>query len=251
MKVSLVIPVYNEAEHLHQFFEKLFETAIHDDIEYVVVDDHSSDSSWEIVTKWATRKPQLCCYRQSKNIGKGAALHKGIELAAGEIIAIQDADFEYDPRDLKKLIQPILADEADVVYGNRFAKNRPQVHRTTHYLINRFLTLLSNLMSGLYIGDMETCYKVFRADVLKPIELVSKRFGFEPEITAKIAKLRLRIQEHAISYYPRTYLEGKKINWKDGVAALWFIFYFNLRPLSPKTRQAIPHKYIPKGRQWL
>jgi glycosyltransferase involved in cell wall biosynthesis len=243
MKLSLIIPVFNEADHLNQFFEKLIATPVHDDIEYVVIDDYSTDTSWEIVTKWAEKNSRICCHRQSVNSGKGSALHKGIELASGGIIAIQDADFEYDPRDLKKLIQPVIANQADVVFGNRFAKNRPQVHRTMHYVGNRLLTLFSNIMSGLYLGDMETCYKVFRADLLKPLELVSKRFGFEPEITAKIAKLKVRIEEYPISYVPRTYLEGKKIGWRDGVAALWFIVYFNLSPLSQKSLKALPRKY--------
>ncbi len=250
MKLSLVIPVYNEAEHLEDFFEKLKKKSIHPEVEYIIVDDHSSDDSWGVIQA-LSKKHNIVIYRQERNIGKGAALHKGIELATGDIIAIQDADFEYDPSDLGSLIRPIVLGEADVVYGSRFRKSSHQVHRTFHYLVNRILTLLSNLMSGLYLTDMETCYKVFRADIIKAIELESQRFGFEPEITAKISKLRIRVQEYPIAYYPRNYDEGKKINWKDGVAALWFVLKYNLRPLSKQTISKMPEKYISGGRQWL
>lgn len=249
-KVSLVIPVYNEAGHLQAVLDKLYELKLPCQPEFVIVDDCSKDGSWEIIEKNKSR-PDVIAFRQPQNAGKGAALHRGFELATGDIILVQDADFEYDPDDLPKLIQPLIDDKADVVFGSRFRKESAQVHRTFHYLINRFLTILSNLMSGLYLSDMETCYKIFRADIIKNLSLEAKRFGFEPEVTAKIAKLKLRMREFPISYYPRTYQEGKKINWKDGVASLWFILKFNLRGLTPDELRKLPPKYIPNTKQWL
>jgi len=244
LKLSLVIPVYNESPHLQEFFERLFKIKYQVPVEYIIVDDRSTDQSWQIVQEAAKQNTAVRAFRQDVNRGKGAALHKGFELASGEIIAVQDADFEYDPRDLIKLIQPIIDDQADIVFGSRFRATTAQVHNTFHYLINRLLTMISNIFSGLYLSDMETCYKVFRADILKSMDLESKRFGFEPEVTALVAKLRVRVHEYAISYFPRGYLEGKKINWKDGVAALWFIFKYNAKPLSAKTRKAMPAKYL-------
>jgi len=243
MKLSLVIPVYNEGPHLKEFFDKLFDIKIYDDVEYVVIDDHSSDDSWDIIESVA-KNQNITSFRQPYNQGKGAALHKGFKLASGDIIAVQDADFEYDPNDLPKLIKPIIEDEADVVYGIRFGPHVKQVHRTFHYMVNMLLTLFSNLMSGLYVRDMETCYKVFKAEIIKALELESKKFGFEPEVTAKISKLNIRMHQYPISYYPRGYIEGKKINWQDGVAALWFIIKFNLMPLSEKTLKVLPEKYV-------
>lgn len=250
-KLSLIIPVYNEASHLENFFRILMEVELPCSAEYVFVDDHSSDNSWEIIQKLTTGRSDCIAYRQDKNKGKGAALHKGIELASGDIVVVQDADFEYDPTDLPKLVEPVLEDKADVVYGSRFHKGRNQVHRTMHYLINRFLTLMSNMLSGLYLTDMETCYKVFRADIIKGLILESQRFGFEPEVTAKIAKLKIRVHEYPISYFPRNYLEGKKITWRDGVAALWFIFKFNVEKIEKQVNDNLPKAYIPGSRQWL
>ena len=152
----------------------------------------------------------------------------GFDIATGDIIGVQDADFEYDINEVPSLIKPIVNNQADVVYGSRFKKNVYQVHRTYHYFINRFLTVLSNIVSGVYLTDMETCYKFFRSEILKDMNLESNRFGFEPEVTAKIATKHFRIFELPISYYPRSYLQGKKITWKDGIAALRHIFYFNL-----------------------
>ncbi len=252
MKLSLLIPVYNEAGHLDRFFAGLTQIKFKNDVEFVVVDDCSKDTSWEIIERWRAKLPAgtMLTHKQPVNQGKGAALHQAIAMATGTVIAVQDADFEYDPNDIDKLVLPIAEGKADVVYGSRFRRDSPQVHRTFHYLVNRILTLLSNLLSGLYVSDMETCYKVFRADILKALRLETKRFGFEPEVTAKIAKLKVRVQEFPVSYFPRSYLDGKKISWKDGVAALWFIVKFNLKPLDPETARALP-QLVPGSRQWL
>lgn len=250
-KISLVIPVYNEAEHLQRFLEKIDALQLPAPKELVFVDDCSKDGSAELVEAFKF-KSEWQLLRQERNQGKGAALRLGIQKASGAIIGIQDADFEYAPTDIPSLVAPLLNDQADVVYGSRFKKSNPQVHRTFHYLVNRLLTMLSNICSGLYLTDMETCYKFFRADIIKNILLESNRFGFEPEVTAKIARLKVRVQELPISYFPRNYLEGKKITWKDGVAALRHIVHFNLidKP-SRSYGPALPRHYIPKGSQWL
>lgn len=253
MKVSLIIPVFNEANHLRPFYDSLIKVKLPCDVQYVIVDDRSTDSSWEITQAFIRDHADLdvISFRQEHNQGKGAALHKGIELATGQIIAIQDADFEYDPSDLPKLLTPILDKKCDVVFGSRFHRSGHQVHRTFHYLVNRSLTILSNLMSGLYLTDMETCYKVFKSEIIKSIHLESKRFGFEPEVTAAVAKLKIRVAEFPISYFPRNYIEGKKISWKDGVAAIWFILKFNLRRPKQLIKETMPTHYIPQGKQWL
>ena len=240
-KLSLIIPVYNEGSHLEAFFKNLFLIKFPYDVEYVVVDDCSKDNSWEIIQKFA-QQPGIIIEKQPVNSGKGAALRKGFSLATGDIIAIQDADFEYDPNDIVKLVTPIAEGRTDVVYGTRFSPGSPQVHRTFHYLVNRFLTLFSNIISGLYLSDMETCYKVYRSDVLKALKLESNRFGFEPEVTAKLAKYPLRFQEYPILYFPRSYIEGKKINWKDGIAAVWFILKYNLQSQDPETKEKMGFK---------
>lgn len=180
---------------------------------------------------------------QEKNQGKGAAVIRGFKEATGDLIMIQDADFEYDPKDIPKLVEPFLNNQADVVYGSRFKKNAIQVHRTYHYFVNRFLTLVSNLFSGIYLTDMETCYKIFRADLLKSMELQSKRFGIEVELTAYLGKVRARIFELPISYFPRTRLQGKKINWKDGVAALRHLVHFNFLVSEKDMFVNLPEKY--------
>jgi len=249
MKLSIIIPVYNEATHLESFLEHLYSIEMPCPTEYVLVDDCSSDGSWEILNAKCQREDTRL-HRHKIQSGKGAALHTAIALSTGTAIAVQDADFEYELSDLKTLLAPIMNDEADVVYGSRF-KTSHNVHRTYHYLANRFLTLLSNLFSGLYLTDMETCYKVFRSDVLKGLHLESRRFGFEPEVTAKIARLNLRIREYPISYHPRGYLEGKKIRPRDGIAALWFIFKYNLISLKKCINEKLPVKYIPQRRGFL
>ncbi len=248
---SLIIPIYNEAGHLAEFLEKIDSLILPTSKELVFIDDCSKDESLNILKQFKFKSKHQILF-QEKNQGKGAALQRGFNEATGEIILVQDADFEYDMDEVSTLIEPIANGKADVVFGSRFKKDGRQVHRTFHYLVNRILTILSNFMSGLYLTDMETCYKVFRAEIIKNINLESNRFGFEPEITAKIARLKIRVQEFPISYYPRNYLEGKKITWKDGVAALRHIFYFNLFA-SAKTffKQDMPKKYIPIGGNWL
>lgn len=251
MKVSLIIPVFNEARHLKDFFEKIDALILPLPKELVIVNDRSNDGSERIINEFSFAS-EVKIIHQPVNMGKGAAIHAGIDAATGDIIGVQDADFEYSTADLPALLQPLIDDKADVVYGSRFKKSGEQVHRTFHYLINRILTMMSNLCCGLYLTDMETCYKLFRRDVITNIELESRRFGFEPEVTAKIAKLKLRILELPISYFPRNYLQGKKISWKDGVAAIRHILYFNFRT-SPANflKKTLPERYIPKGGNWL
>jgi len=251
MKVSLIIPIYNEALHLEQFLERVDALTLACDKELIIVDDASRDGSGQIVDEFKF-KSEHKIFHQKKNQGKGAALRRGFQEATGQIVAVQDADFEYDMDDLPALLAPMLQNKADVVFGNRFKKGSTQVHRTFHYMVNRFLTLLSNVLSGLYLSDMETCYKIFRAEIIKNINLESNRFGFEPEITAKLARLMVKVHEIPISYHPRDYLQGKKITWKDGVAALRHLFYFNCLANKKKFfTNKMPKKYIPRGTQWL
>ncbi|MEY4667970.1 MAG: hypothetical protein RL518_669 [Pseudomonadota bacterium] len=252
MKVSLVIPVYNEAGHLAEFLKQVDALALEGvEKELVIIDDCSRDESRAILQSFQFSSP-VKMHFQEVNQGKGAAIRKGVELATGDIIGVQDADFEYSMDDIPAIIAPLVAGKADVVFGSRFKATVVQVHRTFHYLVNRLLTTLSNLCSGLYLTDMETCYKFFKADVIKNIKLESARFGFEPEITAKIAGLKLKIIEVPIWYFPRNYLEGKKITWKDGIAALIHIVTFNFfRKPQSYLLPTLPKQYIPQGRQWL
>ncbi|MCZ8343821.1 MAG: glycosyltransferase family 2 protein [Leptospira sp.] len=248
---SLIIPIYNESGHLHEFLEKVDALVLPTAKELVFIDDASKDNSLSILKTFRFKSNHQILV-QEKNQGKGAALHRGISEATGDFIVIQDADFEYDMDELPMLVEPLMKGKADVVFGSRFKKDGRQVHRTFHYLVNRILTILSNFLSGLYLTDMETCYKLFRAEIIKNINLESKRFGFEPEITAKIARLKVRVQEYPISYYPRNYLEGKKITWKDGIAAIRHIFYFNMFAKKQNFfSREIPERYIPKGGNWL
>lgn len=226
MKLSIVIPVYNEVETIEAVYRRVTAVAL-DNIEkeIVIVDDGSADGTVEVLKKLESEGVRILYHE--RNRGKGAAIRTGLKEASGELILVQDADLEYDPTEYSRLIRPILDGKADVVYGSRFVGAEP--HRVLffwHYVGNRFLTLLSNMLTNLNLTDMETGYKVFRADVLKRIEIQENRFGFEPEITAKVARMKVRIYEVGISYFGRTYEEGKKIRWKDGVRALWCIIKY-------------------------
>ncbi len=248
--ISLIIPIFNEASHLEEFLQQVDRLSLQIPKQLILVDDCSDDGSASMVEKFPFQS-EFIFVRQPRNLGKSAALRKGIEIATGDFIIIQDADFEYDMSDIPKLLQPLIEGKADVIYGSRFRRNSNQVHRTFHYLVNRILTIFSNLLSGLYFSDMETCYKLFRSEIIKNIGLESNRFGFEPEITAKISRLKIRVLEIPISYFPRAYIEGKKITWKDGLAALWHIFYFNVIKSGKGCYHiGLPPKYIPAGRQW-
>ncbi len=226
MKLSVVIPVYNERDSIREIIESV--KGVDLDKEIILVDDFSTDGTREILLGLADESTRIIFH--DRNRGKGAALRTGFAQVAGDIVIIQDADLEYDPRQYPKLIQPILDGKADVVYGSRFITgDYRRVFFFWHMLGNKFLTLLSNLLTNLNLSDMETCYKVFRREVLEKIIIEENRFGFEPEITAKIAKLNIRIYEVGISYSGRSYGEGKKIGWKDGVSALRCILKYNLR----------------------
>lgn len=225
MKLSVVIPVYNEKETIREIYEAVKAVGLEKEI--ILVDDFSSDGTRSILKELVDETTQV--FFHDRNLGKGAALRTGFAHAKGDIVIIQDADLEYDPQQYPKLIQPIIDGKADVVYGSRFVTgDYRRVLFFWHMLGNRFLTLLSNVLTNLNLSDMETCYKVFRREVLEKITIEENRFGFEPEITAKIAKLNIRIYEVGISYSGRTYNEGKKIGWKDGVSALRCIFKYNL-----------------------
>lgn len=227
MKLSIVIPCYNEKDTIKEIISAV-ENAPYPDKEIIVVDDCSSDGTIEIIESSLMGKiDQLI--KHPVNKGKGAALRSGFENATGDIVIIQDADMEYDPNEYGILIDPIMNGRADVVYGSRFIGHRP--HRVLyfwHRVGNGLLTLLSNMFTNLNLTDMETCYKVFRREVIQSINIEENRFGFEPEITAKISRLNLRIYEVGISYYGRTYDEGKKIGWRDGVRAIYCIFKYGL-----------------------
>ncbi|GAC1703215.1 MAG: glycosyltransferase family 2 protein [Candidatus Acidiferrum sp.] len=243
-KISVIIPVYNEKSTVEEIIRRVLATEIRKEV--IVVDDCSTDGTLQILQTMASRQAagetlapahdggdaivlrDLRFFFQHSNQGKGAALRFGFAQATGEIVLVQDADLEYDPTDYEKLLAPIRDGRADVVYGSRFLGGPQRVHYFWHYVANRILTLLSDISTNLKLTDMETCYKVFRREVLAGIEVKSNRFGFEPEITAKIAKGNWRIYEVPISYAGRTYEEGKKITWKDGLQALWCIIRFRI-----------------------
>ena len=223
MKISIVIPVFNESKTICDVITRV-EEAINDK-EIIIVDDNSTDGTRDLLINYEEKKDFKVIY-QSKNKGKGAALRAGFEVAKGEIIIVQDADLEYNPKDYPILLEPILDNRADVVYGSRFLGGPHRVLFFWHYLGNLFLTTLSNMFTNINLSDMETGYKVFRRKILESITLKCDRFGFEPEFTSKVARKKFIIYEVPISYSGRDYSQGKKINWKDGVAALWFIFRF-------------------------
>jgi glycosyltransferase involved in cell wall biosynthesis len=234
MKLSVIVPAYNEEKTILTVLEKLQSVDLIGGFqkEIVVVNDCSSDNTEGKVKEFISKNPlvEITYFRHEINKGKGAALHTGIQKASGDYIIVQDADLEYDPEEFNILLKPVINGYADVVYGSRFMGGRP--HRILffwHTIGNKFLTFLSNMFSNLNLTDMETCYKLFRADMLKSLDLKEKRFGFEPEVTAKISRIpKIRIYEVGVSYYGRTYEEGKKINWKDGFRAIYCILRYGL-----------------------
>ena len=233
MKLSIVVPVYNEEKTINSILdlveEELEKLTCIDGYELVVIDDCSSDDSKDVLEKRIRQKNNYTLLSHKMNSGKGAAIRTGIGVTTGDIVLIQDADLEYDPKDYATLLHPFVEGKADVVYGSRFKGEVSRVLYFWHYMGNRFLTFLSNMFTNLNLTDMETCYKAFRGDIIRNMTLTSNRFGIEPEMTAKIAKIKgVRIYEVPISYFGRTYEEGKKINWKDGVSAIWSILKFNI-----------------------
>lgn len=235
--LSILIPAYNEEKTIQRILDKVRDVELVGNFskQLIIVDDCSTDNTEKIIQEYVARFPDsdISYFKHDVNRGKGAALHTGIENATGDYIVIQDADLEYDPQELNLLLKPVVDGFADVVYGSRFMGGRP--HRVLffwHTIGNRFLTMLSNALTDMNLTDMETCYKLIKADLLKSIRLEESRFGFEPEVTAKIArrakKENIRIYEVGISYYGRTYAEGKKIHWKDGFHAIFCIFKYNL-----------------------
>jgi glycosyltransferase involved in cell wall biosynthesis len=224
MKLSVVVPVFDEHLTIAEIIRRVQAVDLGLDKEIVIVDDGSADGTREILQ--ALTIPGLKVVLHERNMGKGAALRTGFVRAEGDVVLIQDADLEYDPREYPRLLEPILDGRADVVYGSRFLGGPHRVNFFWHYVGNRFLTIFSNMLSNLNLTDMETCYKVFRREVLGKIKIRSSRFGFEPEITMKVAKLKCRIYEVPISYSGRDYSEGKKIGWKDGLAAIFHLVRF-------------------------
>jgi len=224
VKVSIVVPVYNEKDTIEEIIGRINKVPI--DKEIIIVDDASTDGSRLILEEIASQDKSLKVFYLDRNKGKGAALREGFRNVRGDVVIIQDADLEYNPSEYPLLLEPILDGRADVVYGSRFLGGPHRVIYFWHYVGNKFLTLFSNMFNNINLTDMETCYKVFRADILKDIDFRSNRFGFEPEFTAKIAKKKYRIYETPISYSGRTYQEGKKITWKDGLKAFFCIVWF-------------------------
>lgn len=233
-KLSIIIPAYNEGKTIHLILDKVRDTKLLNDIskEVIIVNDCSTDHTEEAIDKYMTENKHfnIQYLKHEVNKGKGAALHTGIKKATGEYLIIQDADLEYDPKEYNLLLKPVLDGFADVVYGSRFmGGNAHRILFFWHTIGNRFLTFLSNMFTNLNLTDMETCYKLFKTSIIQGLELKENRFGFEPEVTAKIARVpNIRIYEVGISYYGRTYEEGKKIGWKDGFRAIYSIFKYNI-----------------------
>lgn len=234
LQLSIIIPAYNEANSISRILQKVSDVSLIQNVEkeIIIINDHSTDNTQQIVDDYIANNSRfnIRLFSQPKNMGKGAAIHKGIELATGNFVIVQDADLEYDPEDINILLKPMLDGFADVVYGSRFAGGNP--HRILffwHTVGNKFLTFLSNMFTNLNLTDMETCYKLFKSDVIKNLNLKEKRFGFEPEVTAKMSRIKgIRIYEVGISYYGRTYDDGKKITASDGFRAIWCILKYNL-----------------------
>jgi len=242
--LSIIVPVYNEETELSRLVARFMAATFPVPFEWIFVDDKSSDRSLATLQVFS-KQYGFKVIAQETNQGKGTAVIRGISEAKGDILIVQDADFEYDPREIEKVIRPILDDQADVVYGSRFKSASSPASNNFHSLINRFLTLLSNHFSGLSLTDMETGYKAFRADLLKAMNLTSHRFGIEVELTAYTAKTRARLREVPISYSPRTRLEGKKINWTDGFAALYHLVRFNCFTSISDAFHQLPDTYKP------
>jgi glycosyltransferase involved in cell wall biosynthesis len=227
MKLSIIIPCYNEKEHLSELISRVRSSPVLEK-EIILVDDCSSDGTAELIRSQLEAAVDRVIYHR-KNMGKGAAIRSGLDCVTGDIVIVQDADLEYDPMEYSKLMAPIVEGRADVVYGSRFMGGDPhRVHLFWHYVGNRILTLLSNMFTNLNLTDMETCYKLFRTEVIKGLTVRQDRFGIEPEITAKVAKANCRVDEVGISYYGRSYGEGKKIGWKDGVKAVYVILRYGI-----------------------
>jgi glycosyltransferase involved in cell wall biosynthesis len=233
VRLSLLVPVYNEADQVREAITRIHEVPLN--LEVIAVNDGSQDCSGELLDQLKAEGLVHQVIHHPHNRGKGAAVRSGLALATGHVVVMQDADLEYDPRELPELLEPILLGKADAVYGSRFQSGPRRVLYFWHSVGNRFLTLLSNMFTDLNLSDIETCYKMIRTDLMKSMPLASDRFGIEVELTARLAKAGARIWEVPISYSGRTYAEGKKINWRDGVAALWHILRFNLFPPKRKV----------------